>query len=186
MKYVLLLITVVSFLWAEPVDRTGPYLAAGGGYTNFYDEGRIGAEVDNSYDLILVGGAFINKHLSVELIVDYFDTFSSQYNQNTTNVYMIEASAKAHYPFWKERIDLYGAFGAGGIFWRETINGLSDKDNSGVTSGDLGVGFRVMKNLTINLGYRRYFFILEDTKTGELEKFNMETGSVYSTIEVQF
>ena len=188
MRRLCLFLTLVALsLWAEPMDRTGPYIAAGGGYTAFYDDGRLGeGKIDNSYDLLLVGGAFINKYLSVEMTVDYFDTFGSQAHENTTRVYMLEASAKAHYSFWKERIDLYGAFGAGGIFWKENIDGVGDKDNSGVTSGDLGVGFRVMRDLTINVGYRRYFFILEDSKTSVLKKYNMQTGSVYSTIEVQF
>ena len=194
MRRLCLILTLsVLSLWAEPIDRTGPYIAAGGGYTAFYDDGRLGeGKIDNSYDLLLVGGAFINKYLSVEMTVDYFDTFGSQVHKNTTSVYMIEASAKAHYPFWKERIDLYAAFGAGGIFWKENIEGNTQKDNSGVTSGDLGVGFRIMRELTINLGYRRYFFTVQQNAGYDAEgninyeRYHMQTGSLYSTIEVQF
>jgi len=194
MRYLLLLMLLAGVSAAEKVDRTGPYLSLGGGYAMFYDDGRLAdVAVDPSYNINLIGGAYINKYFSVELSMDYYDTFTNSVNDNTSTIYIIDATAKAHYSFWRERIDIYGAFGAGGVFWREYKDNLSQSDNSGVTRGDVGIGLRVMEDLTINLGYRRYFFTLEhDTGNRDdlnniiYDTYNMQIGSVYTNIEVQF
>jgi len=183
-RYLFLLLVVATIVWAEPRDRTGPYLALGGGYAKLYDDGRMGDEaMRDSYNVNLIGGAFINKYLSVELGVDYYDTFNNSSQSASTSVYFIDAAAKAHYPFWKERIDLYAAFAAGGLFWKETLNGESQKDNSGATRGDIGVGIRALRWLTFNVGYRRYFYIIENQ---DAQRYNMSIGSTYANIEVQF
>lgn len=194
MKSVGLLLVLLTLLGAEPTDRTGPYIAAGGGYATFYDDERMQVEdINNVYNMNLMGGAFINKYLSVELGVDYYPTFTSSENDNTTHIYIIDAAAKAHYAFWKDRIDLYAAFGAGGLFWKENILGAVNKDNSSEVRGDIGVGIRMLRDLTLNIGYRRYFFIL-DHETGlkdenrniEYIRYNMTLSSAYANIEVQF
>ena len=191
-KIVFSLVALTSLLFSEAIDRTGPYIALGGGYATFYDDGRLGSsEIDSSYNVNLIGGAFINKYLSVELGLDYYDTFKNVAG-DTTNIYMVEAIAKAHYPVWKDRIDFYGAFGAGGMWWKETLLGVSQDDKSGVVSGDLGFGLRALDWLTLNLGYRRYFFTLEhQLQTTNLTEasfihYNMEVSTVYTNIEVQF
>jgi len=190
----LMFLLLASSALAEKVDRTGPYLSLGGGYAILYDDKRLAdVPIDPSYNVNLIGGAFINKYLSVELSVDYFDTFTNPSNDNTTSIYIIDATTKAHYSFWRERIDVYAAFGAGGVFWREYKDNVSRSDNSGVIRGDAGVGFRVMNDLTINVGYRRYFFTLKHDTGGRddanniiYDTYNMQIGSVYTNIEVQF
>ena len=193
MKKLLLLLALSTLLFSEAIDRTGPYLSLGGGYTTLDDDQRMKGEVEGSYNINLIGGAFINKYFSVELGGDYYGTFSSSENTNSTHVYFIDAAAKAHYPFWRNRIDLYAAFGAGAVFWKENIDGVGESDRSSALRGDVGIGYRVLKNLTFNLGYRRYFFILDDT-TGalldngdpEIIRYNMQISSAYANIEVQF
>jgi len=193
-KTLFALIALVTLSWAEPVDRTGPYIALGGGYAVFDDDKRMeAAEIDSSYNLNIIGGAFINKYLSVELCYDYYKTFENSYNLNTTKLSIIDVDAKAHYPLWKQRIDIYGAFGAGQIIWNEELNGVLRDDRSNVLRGDVGVGFRALNWLTLNIGYRRYFFTLEhNTGTTDSEnniiydRYHMEVGSAYATIEVQF
>ena len=191
-KMILTLLTFTTLLFAEAIDRTGPYLALGGGYATFYDAGRLGATpLESTYNVNFIGGVFINRYLSVEFGFDYYDTFENEAG-DTTKIYTFEAIAKAHYPFWRNRIDLYAAFGAGGMEWHETLDGYTQDDNSGVVSGDIGVGLRAIEWLTFNLGYRRYFFTLDHavtaTKTTEAQiiRHNMELGSVYANIEVQF
>lgn len=191
-KIVFSLVTFTTLLFSEALDRTGPYIALGGGYATFYDDDRLGSsEIDPSYNVNLIGGVFINKYLSVELGLDYYDTFENAVG-DTTNIYMFEAIAKAHYSVWKDRIDFYGAFGAGGMQWRETLLGVSQDDNSGVVSSDLGLGLRPLDWLTFNLGYRRYFFTLEhQLETTNLTeasfiRYHMEVSTVYTNIEVQF
>jgi len=193
-KILLSLMALVTLALAEPVDRTGPYIAVGWGYAVFNDDGRMqAASLDNAYNLNYIGGVFINKYLSVELAYDSYKTFENVYNLNTTKISVIDVDAKAHYPLWNERIDLYGAFGAGQVFWSENLNGITQSDKSGVLRGDVGVGFRALEWLTMNVGYRRYFFTLDHntgTKDSEnniiYERYKMKVSSVYATIEVQF
>ena len=190
----ILLLMIATLAWAEPMDRTGPYVALGGGYAVFYDAERMGPEVvEPSYNVNLIGGVFINKYLSVELGYDYYNTFTTASQVNTTSIYFLDAATKAHYSFWRERIDLYAAFRAGGVFWKENLDGVTQQDNSGAVGGDLGVGFRALEWLTFNVGYKRYFFTLEhDTETKDAlnnivyERYNMEVGSAYANIEVLF
>ncbi len=190
----LLLMAFVTLSLAEPADRVGPYIALGGGYALFDDDKRMQADtIDNSYNLNVIGGVFINKYLSVELAYDYYKRFENIENANTTKITIVDVDAKAHYPFSRERIDLYGAFGAGQILWRETLEGVSQNDKSNVLRADIGVGFRALEWLTVNVGYRRYFFSLEhDTGTQDSDNniiyknYNMEVSSAYANIEVQF
>ena len=190
-KIVTALLLCLTSLFAESADRTGPYIAVGGGYALFDDDKRMEAgTIESSYNLNIIGGVFINKYLSVELSYDYFKMFENSDNANTTNISIIDVDAKAHYPLWRERIDLYAAFGAGEIMWRETLNGIGQDDTSGVLRGDVGVGFRALDYLTLNLGYRRYMFQLDhNIGTADnivYERYNMSVSSAYVTIEVLF
>ena len=193
-KALFALVALATLSWAEPDDRTGPYIAAGGGYALFDDDKRMGpGEMGSSYNLNIIGGVFINKYLSVELCYDYYEPFENKDNLNTTKISVVDVDAKAHYPFWKERIDIYGAFGAGQLFWAEELDGVSQKDKSNILRGDVGVGFRALEWLTLNVGFRRYFFTLEhDTGTVDSDnnivykRYHMEVDSVYANIEVQF
>ena len=193
-KILVSLMALVTLALAEPADRTGPYIAVGWGYAVLNDDGRMqAASLDNAYNLNFIGGVFINQYLSVELAYDTYKTFENVYNLNTTKISVIDVDAKAHYPFWNDKIDLYGAFGAGQVFWSEDLNGVSQGDKSGVLRGDVGVGFRALEWLTMNVGYRRYYFTLDHntgTKDSEnniiYERYDMKVSSVYATIEVQF
>ena len=193
MKKLLVLIIFTALLFAEAIDRTGPYLSLGGGYAGLDDDKRMQGDVESSYNVNLIGGAFINKYFSVELAVDYYDKFTTADNTNSTTVYFIDAAAKVHYPFWRNRIDIYASFGAGAVLWKEHYNGGDENDRSSALRGDVGIGYRLLDDLTLNLGYRRYFFILDDDTGGLLEngdpeiiRYNMQIGSAYANIEVQF
>lgn len=187
-KLFIVLLVLVNMVFAEEVDRTGPYIAAGGGYAVFNDDDRMGPDpIDPSYNLNFIAGAFINTYLSVELAIDYYKTFTNTAN-DTTKIYIFDAAAKAHYPLWSDRIDLYAAFGAGGITWKETLNNITQESSSGAVRGDAGVGFRALEWLTFNVGFRRYFFTLDKVDDNGLltEQYNMELSSAYANIEVQF
>ena len=187
-KSLFLVMFLPLMLGAEVLDRTGPYLAAGGGYATFKDKGRLEGTLNSTQNGFITGGAFINKYLSVELMVDYFDTVTTQNKENTTDLYFFCIDTKAHYPFWKDRIDLFGSFGAGGVSWKETLNGVSQKEKSSALMGEAGVGVRVVEDVTLNVGYRRYFFTLvQNDLTGHIEKqYKMEMSSLYASVEVQF
>ncbi len=187
-KLLIALLVLMNMVFAEELERTGPYIALGGGYAVFYDDNRMGSEpIDPSYNLNFIAGAFINTYLSVEIAIDYYNTFTNTAN-DTTKIYIFDAAAKVHYPFWDERIDLYAAFGAGGITWKETLINITQESSSGALRGDAGVGFRALEWLTLNIGYRRYFFTLDKVDANGLltEQYNMELSSTYANIEVQF
>jgi len=187
-KIIVALLSFVTLAFGEPMDRTGPYIAIGGGYAVFDDDNRMDAEpskINSSHNINIIGGAFINRYLSVEIAFDYYETFENDENENTTRLSVFDVAAKAHYPFWKNRIDLYAAFGAGEVYWTEKIGARQD-DKSGVLRGDAGVGFRALNWLTINVGYRQYFFILEDETTDVFNQYDMKLSSAYTNIEVQF
>lgn len=193
MKKFLLLVLFSHLLFAEARDRTGPYLSLGGGYANLDDDNRMQGKVDGSYNVNLIGGAFINKYFSVELGVDYYGKFTTADNKNSTSIYFVDAAAKVHYPFWRNRIDVYGTFGAGAVLWKEYYNEENSHDRSSALRGDIGIGYRFLDTLTLNLGYRRYFFTLDDDTGDFLEngdpkiiRYNMQIGSAYANIEVQF
>ncbi len=191
-KLVIVLLAFAAIAFAQSDDdRTGPYIAVGGGYAVFNDDHRMDAEplgVNPSYNLNIIGGAFLNQYFSVEISYDYYDTFVNDQNENTTKLYVLDVAAKAHYPFWKDRIDLYAAFGAGQVYWKEKLDGVSQEDKSGVLRGDAGVGFRALDWLTINIGYRRYFFTLDQEADGTIpsHSYFMDLSSAYTNIEVQF
>ena len=195
-KLIIALLSVVTFAFGEPMDRTGPYIAVGGGYAVFDDDHRMEAEpsgITPSYNLNIIGGAFINRYLSVEIAFDYYDTFVNDDNENTTKLYIADVAVKAHYPLWDNRIDLYGAFGAGQVYWDEDLNSISQENTAGALRGDIGVGYRAVDWLTLNIGARRYFFTL-DHQTGEIDadgntvikQYFMDLSSAYANIEVQF
>ena len=187
---------LTSLLQGEAVDRTGPYLSLGMGHSTLEDDGRMQTQkIDTQNNYTLVGGAFINKYLSVEINLDYFETFTNSENSNETTIYIVDAAAKAHYSVWKDRIDFYGAFGAGSILWKETLNGVSQDDKAGVLRGDLGIGFRAVEWLTLNIGLRRYYFTLDhsyetkdsnDKPVYNYNRFHMTATSAYANLEVQF
>ncbi len=184
----LFVFTAIAFAQSDD-DRTGPYVAVGGGYALFDDDNRMNAQptgVDPSYNINIIGGVFINRYLSVEIAYDYYDTFVNDENENTTKLTILDVAAKAHYSFWKDRIDLYGAFGAGQIYWKENLDGVFQEDKSGSLRGDFGVGFRALEWLTINVGYRHYFFTLDHDTVNDYQQYNMELRSAYTNIEVQF
>ncbi len=183
-------------LMGESLDRTGPYISLGGGYTSFIDDGRMDASnLNHGSNINLIGGAFINKYLSVELGLDYFTPFTNPDNENMTELYFADAAAKAHYAFWRDRIDLYAAFGAGVVLWKETLNDKFQDDKAGSLRADLGVGFRALEWLTLNIGYRRYFFTLDDNYQSKdangkeeynFDRYHMRADAAYANIEVQF
>jgi len=191
-----LLLVLSTLVWGEALDRTGPYLSLGVGYATLEDDGRMQTQkIDPQKNYTLMGGAFINKYLSVELNIDYFEPFTNAENENTTTTFIVDVGAKAHYSVWHDRIDFYGAFGAGSILWKEKLNGVSQDDKAGVLRGDLGIGFRAVEWLTLNIGLRRYYFTLDhsyETKDSEnnpvynYDRFNMTATSAYANIEVQF
>jgi len=180
-KYLLVMLVLLS-LEAEELDRTGPYIALGGGYALYEDGRQSNLKMEPSYNINFIAGAFINKYLSVELALDYYNEFQSKDLSDSAKAMIIDVDTKAHYSFWHDQIDLYGAFGAGQIFWSENVLGVGSTSTSAVLRGDIGIGYRIGHDYTLNIGARRYFFNLEQLD----DTYNMNINSFYTNLEVQF
>ena len=182
---------IISFLMLCSVvlaDRDGgPYLGVGYGFSMYSDDGLYNnLEEDTSAALTLYAGAYINKHLSVELGYVSFDA------KNSADGYVIDAnkslgfgvitvSTLAHYAFFDDTLDTYARFGVGEM-------SLSGLEKSGFTMQyGLGVGLRINEILSFKIAYDLYKFkfdyINNETNT---VGYKMEIDYIYSALEVQF
>jgi opacity protein-like surface antigen len=174
-------------------DRAGPYLGLGAGLSHYNDDGRL-QSIDTDYTAAyrFYAGAFINKHLSVEIDYNYLKAFSATSESGNSveeKFEVLTVAALAHYPVWEERIDWFAKFGAGELFWQETEASQKQGDSTGTLMFGAGVGYRPVDRLTFNLGYDYYIFDLvspvsqSDTST---RRYEMGIGEIYLEVEVQF
>ena len=166
-RYILALTLIVSTLCALSRD-SGPYI--GIGYGNSYLDAskphESSYEESNTKNIYL--GAYINRYLSVE-----FNYINAQgYDDATLNGYNF--STLAHYPFFNDRVDIYGRFGAGEIRYS-----LNDDAVADVIFG-AGVSYRVSKQYSIKIAVDYHMFDAT---------FNSQKAELYNTflaLEVQF
>ncbi len=182
-KWMFFMLFISVSVWAE---RSGPYVGVGVGLTNYNDDGRLAAITDNSSETLrLYAGAYINEYLSVEM--DYsgmmeFKGYSGEGGAVTNEFSVFSVAALAHYPIADNSADLYAKFGAGQLFWEESGSEEHSDDSAAILFG-LGLGYRLMETLTLNLGYDLYAFSMDGVNE---EHYNMTLGLVYMKIEVQF
>jgi len=166
-------------------ERSGPYLGAGVGLGSYDDDGRLAkVEAGERTQYRFAGGAFINRHLSVALAYGRFEAFEGRTAEgalSSERFETISAEAAAHYPVWKDRIDLFAKFGAGEIFWDQTAPGHHSSSAAVLVYG-VGIGFRPQPRVTLNAGYDLYRFSMDANGTS----FDMGLGSAYVGVEVQF
>ncbi len=182
---------VVSFLMLCSVvfaDRDGgPYIGMGYGVSLYNDDDLYGDfKEDTSDALTLYGGAYINKHLSVELgyvsfdAKDYADGYVVDDNKSL-GFGVISISTLAHYAFFDDTLDLYARFGVGEM-------SLSGLEKSGFTMQyGLGIGVRINEILSFKVAYDLYRFNYDDeSDTSNIVGYKMDIEYIYSAIEVQF
>ncbi len=178
----LLLLLSTSIL----AERSGPYLGAGVGFTNYDDGGRLLSVSENTQEsLRLYAGAYINDYLSVE--ADY--SAIMKYNATTMSggavseeFSVFSVAVLAHYPIDEYRLDLYAKFGAGQQFWKES-GSENHSDNSATMLFGLGFGYRILEMMTLNIGYDLYRFSMNGKYDQE---YDMSLGMSYLKVEVQF
>ncbi len=169
-------------------DRDGgPYIGVGYGISKYSNDGLYDTLYeDTSEALTLYGGAYINKHLSVELGYVSFDAknYADGYvvdENKTLGFGVISVSTLAHYPFFDDSLDVYIRFGVGEM-------SLSGLEKSGfVMQYGLGVGVRIDETLSIKMAYDLYRFNYDDeSDASNIVGYKMEIDYIYSAIEVQF
>jgi len=181
-KYLWIILAAASLLAAE---RSGPFLGAGMGVSNFHDDGRL-AEVQSrdAAQYRLSAGAFINKYFSVSLDYGHFESFegvTKAGEKSREDFKVLSAGVTAHYPVFDDRFDLFASFGAGQIFW-EQYRPARVSSSAGTLLYGAGVGVRAMSRLTFNVGYQYYQFGLDDSSGS----YEMGIGSAYLECQVQF
>jgi len=181
MRVVLAIVLFCSVLLA---DRDGgPYVGLGYGISQFNDDGVYKEQsVDDSASLMVYGGAYINKHLSVEIafvdfnvrndyiVVDDFD------QKQSIDFSTINVSTLAHYAFFDDILDFYAKFGVGQM----QASAVGSNGFTMLYGG--GVGVRFSEMFSMKIAYDSY--LVEYTKG--LEEEDMKIDFVYTALEVQF
>jgi hypothetical protein len=161
----------------------GPYIGLGYGLSEFNDDGAYKEKkTDNSSSIIVYGGAYINKYLSVELSYVSFNAGRAYkaINEADTEVDIsftsLNFSTLAHYAFFDDTLDFYGKFGVGEV-------GSSGAGTSGFTMlFGAGIGYRFNETYSMKLAYDRYLIDYDKTS---VEK-QMQVNIIYGAFEVQF
>jgi len=183
MKIVLSFLLLCSVLLA---DRDGgPYIGLGYGSSK-YESGGLYDELkkDTSDAATFYFGAYINKHLSVELAYVSFDAWHNNNgfeinDTQTLNFGVLSVSTLAHYAFFDDTLDFYARFGVGEV----SLGGLSSDGFTFVSGG--GVGFRFNEWLSMKVAYDIYSFNYD--KDGDKVSDNsMQIDYIYSALEMQF
>jgi len=183
MKAILSLFLLFSVLLA---DRDGgPYVGIGYGISK-YNDGGLYKELEREFSgsMKVYGGAYINKHLSVELEYTSFNSFgvdngfSGEDKNKHIDFYAMNVNTLAHYPFSDDTLDLYAKLGVGQITSSEV-----DSDGFSFVLGG-GIGFRFNKYASMHFSYNVYNFKYEDIDNSKIH--NMTIDYVYTALEVQF
>ncbi len=172
-KVILVVFIFFSFGYAK--RGAGPYLGVGYGKSKFYANSYYDFKDDTSNILTIYGGAYINKYLSVEL--NYYKPGSYTTKANKEVKYTItDISTLAHYPFYHDKFDIYGKFGAGII--------STSKSGFDFVFG-AGVSYRYNEIFSFKIGYDYFDFGLDVNGDGSSD-YKFKIGSLYGGFEVQF
>ncbi|WP_373070449.1 outer membrane beta-barrel protein [Sulfurimonas sp.] len=180
MRIFLVLVFLFSLVYA---DRDGgPYLGIGYGVAEYDDDGLYEQITDKSAPyMFYYGGAYINKHLSVELgyakIKDeQFKVVDSGVKKDVSyNLYNI--SALAHYAFFDDIWDFYAKFGAGYV----TKN---SKNGSSLLYG-VGTSIRFNELISVKVAYDMYEFGYDENGNTSAD-YKMRIYYPYVALEFQF
>ncbi|MBL0708884.1 MAG: outer membrane beta-barrel protein [Sulfurimonas sp.] len=180
MKIILSILIFCSMLLAD--REGGPYIGIGYGLSSYDDDGIYKERLDkDSTASLLYAGAYINRHLSVELSYINFnqgETYKVINDSDETrsiSFSAIDVSTLAHYAFFDDILDFYAKVGVG--------NMKSDISSDGfcIVYGG-GIALRFSKMWSMKIAYDRY---RTDYDKGDLGK-TIDLDVVYSAIEVQF
>ncbi len=185
MKIIFIVLILISTLIA---DRDGgPYIGVGYGTSTYNSDGLYNQlKSDTSGSGTFYFGAYINKHLSVELGYVSFDAWHEEdgYKVDETKTLgfgAMSVSTLAHYAFFDDALDFYGKFGVGEM----SASGIPVTGFTMVYGA--GVGYRFNNILSIKVAYDIYNFNYDQAVTVDTTTtYEMQIDYIYSAIEVQF
>lgn len=175
MKYIIVLVLLVSSIYA---DRDGgPYIGLGYGTLTYDDDGLYSTPNKDELDSkVLSLGAYINKHLSVEL---NFADFGLVDDINNLDYFAVTVNTLAHYAVYDDVLDFYIKFGVGEM--RENVTRA--KGFSFVTG--VGSSIRLTKWLSVKIAYDRYSFGYDEDGDNTSD-YDFTIGQMYTALEFQF
>ena len=177
MKFFLVLVFVFTLSYA---DRDGgPYLGYGYGSSEYKSGGLYSSMKDEKAKAeYFYGGAYINKHLSVEL--GYVKLKDGGYKVNDTvslNHTLYTVSTLAHYAFFDDIWDFYAKFGAG------YAKSFGEQGFSFVYGA--GTSVRFSELFSVKLAYDIYEFGFDETQNGSAD-YKQRIYYPYIGVEFQF
>lgn len=175
MKYIIVLVLLFSSIYA---DRDGgPYIGLGYGTLTYDNDGLSTTSKEDELDSrALCLGAYINKHLSVELNLVDFGLVDAT---NNLDFFSDTVSTLAHYAFYEDVLDFYIKFGVGEM--REKI---ADAKGFSFVTG-LGSSIRFNEWLSIKIAYDRYSFGYDEDGDNASDN-DLLIHHVYTALEFQF
>ena len=187
MRYILIFLVLYSSLIAS--RDGGPYIGLGYGISQYNDDKYYtDMKEDSSESATFYVGAYINKHLSVELsyvsfdakgLGDSFLVNKDSSSDETINFYATTISTLAHYPILNDKLDLYARFGAG-----EMGSNIAN-DNGFTLVYGVGIAYRFNETFETKLAYDSYHFGF-DINEDKSSEYRMVLDYLYMAIEVQF
>jgi len=185
----LILAFLLSFTSVLADRDGGPYIGFGYGTSNYYDDGFNEKIKENlSKTLTFYAGAYINKHLSVELGYIDFNTYGQEDGflvidnsdaEKIISFSVMSISTLAHYAFFNDSLDFYARFGAG-----EIKQNLLTGEGFTMTYG-LGIGYRFNEYISMKIAYDTYQFGYSENSDRSSD-YRMGLDYLYTAIEVQF
>ncbi|MEA1891455.1 MAG: outer membrane beta-barrel protein [Campylobacterota bacterium] len=181
MKIIYLILLFCSVALA---DRDGgPYIGIGYGMSKYDDDNLYKEQkIDSSKAIAIYGGAYINKHLGVELAYidfnagDHFTVIDNSDYKDDLHFKSLNVSTLVHYAFFDDILDFYAKFGVGEMKTNQTSSG-------GFTmlfGGGMGVRFSEMFGMKV--AYDRYSLDYTD----DMQDKKMYMDFVYTALEIQF
>lgn len=180
MKIFLVLAFFITFLSAD--REGGPYIGFGYGVTEYNDDEMYDQLIENKAKASFIyGGAYINKHLSVELGYVNIKNFNYKVQQDSTDLdigyTLYNVSTLVHYAFFDDIWDFYAKFGAG------FVKSLSEEGSSFIYG--IGTSLRISELLSIKVAYDIYDFGYDTSSNGSSD-FDMKISYPYIGMEIQF
>ncbi len=181
-------IIAIALLFSLAIaDREGgPYIGLGYGVSKYNDDSFYASlKDDRTSSATFYGGAYINKHLSVELAYVSFDAWHSsdgyKVDENTSLGFSaISVSTLAHYAFFDDVLDFYAKFGVGEM----SQSGIGGNGFTFVYG--VGGSFRFDERYSIKLAYDMYDFTYDNSTETTIDTYDMKIHYVYTALEIQF
>jgi opacity protein-like surface antigen len=180
MRVLLVLVFIFTLVHAD--RNGGPYIGLGYGISEYKDDGKYEDVLEkNSNNLNYYLGAYINKHLSVEL--GYAKIIGNEYKVlDSTKVVALDhtlynISTLAHYAFFDDMLDFYLKFGTG------YVKLFSETGFSFVYG--IGTSFRLSEMFSLKVAYDLYEFGYDKNADNSTD-YKMRIAYPYVAIEFQF